>query len=136
MKIELVDGQTIHKANLIELEQENVYLSAQLKDATKSTGLALSELETQLNRLQLEQSNHDAALKDLEARMVSENREKEQVAEEHRLRSEMKAEIKAKEEKEHFAALWIQLRWKAHVRRQMKLAASKKKSGGKKKGKK
>jgi metal-dependent hydrolase (beta-lactamase superfamily II) len=138
LEIELRDATTVHKANLLALENNRADLSQQLEATKHKTTVAMKQLEVRFDELQLEHADHSAALDYLRQRQSVEAKKVEAAKAQEMLRAEKKAQIKAREEKEHYAALWIQLRWKAHVRRQLqKLAASKgKKKGGKKKGKK
>lgn len=136
IKVEISEDQLVHNANMIALENHRALLARQLKVARDETVVAISDLEAQLSELKQEQSDVGSVLETLEQRLCDERTKNKEIQEVERLHAEKKAEAKAREEKEHFAALWIQLRWKAYLRRQSKKAATKgKKKDGKKKSK-
>ena len=132
---QIANGDKVHQANMNALSNEVSDLEQQLSNMTSSHAAELSSLESTLTKLQEEQAANSVVLAELEERMTAEKEEErlQQIDVDKRL-LEIK-EMKAIEEKEYFAALWIQLRWKAYLKRKA-LKQSKKKGGKKKKGKK
>ena len=133
LKVELTEDQTIHNANLVALDKYKRNISQQITAARDQSTSFICDLDTKLSELKNEHADHNSALEKLEERKDREMEEDEERANQERLRLEEKARVAAREEHEHFAALWIQLRWKAHMKRQLIKQAS---SKGKKKGKK
>jgi hypothetical protein len=130
------EGICIHSANMAALLETQSELSQQLKDITNTTASTINEIDTRLAKLKLEQADHETALEKLEELEKEEIKEKERQADDERLRLKINAEIKAQEEKEYFAALLIQFRWKAHMKRQLLKVSTKGKKGKAKGGKK
>jgi len=129
------NADKVHDANMKALSNGVSEVEQQLSNMTSSHAAELSELESTLAKLKEEQAVNSTVLAELEKRMASKKEEERllQIEADKRLQ-EMK-EKKLIEEKEYFAALWIQLRWKAYLKRKA-LKQSKKKGGKKKKGKK
>ena len=132
---QITNSDKVHNANKKALSSEVSELEQNLANKQSVYAAELSNLESTLTKLKEEQVANSVVLAELEERMTAEKEEErlQQIEADKRLQ-EMK-EKKAIEEKEHFAALWIQLRWKAYLKRKA-LKQSKKKGGKKKKGQK
>ena len=120
---------------MIALESKRTDLSQQLKETQEVDAASINEIERKLDILKIEQSTICAALEKLTERQEIEMKEEEVRNEHARLLADEKAKLASREEERHLAALWIQLRWKAFLKRQtVKQATAKgKKKGGKKK---
>ncbi|EJK59324.1 hypothetical protein THAOC_20469 [Thalassiosira oceanica] len=96
----------------------------------------MAEAEAALADLQRRKADNRSVLSGLEGRWEAEQRELAALMHEEERRQAAIEVERAREEKEHFAALWIQLRWKAHLKRvaSKQSKQKKKKKGGKKKG--
>ena len=117
------------------LEHNRSNLSQQLTETKEAAAASINELERKLSSLTVEQSTICAALEKLVDRQEMEMKEDEARNEQARLLADEKAKAAAREEERYFAALWIQLRWKAYLKRQLvkQATAKSKKKGGKKK---
>jgi len=104
---------------LTALQDKQTELSKRLEDVTSRATLSINDIESRLTQLKLDQAHHNSSLQELEERWKDEVREEETSVELAKLLVQKKAEIRKQEENENFAALWIQLRWKAYCRRQL-----------------
>lgn len=134
LKTEIVKDTTVFNANKAVIEMEKTSLEQKLNNTNIANSESMSQVQTALNNLQAEQSVNEAVLLMLEQRKEKELEEEKRAKTEELIRIQEVAAKKASEEKKHFAALWIQLRWKAHVKRQLAKQKSAKK-GGNKRGK-
>lgn len=123
----------VHDANVAAFEAEKTELELKLAEQAKSNATSMQETESTLEKLKEEQTENAAALQKLEERLAEEQEEARLLQEQDAKRLQEWEAKRALEEKEHFAALWIQLRWKAYLKRKA-LKGSKGKKG--KKGKK
>ena len=131
--MEITEDQTIHNATLATLEHDEINIAQRIAAARDKATSSACVLDAKLSELNIEHADHNSALGELEQRKDAETKEEDEMAVRERLRLEDKARLAAREEHEHFAALWIQLRWKAHVKRQLlKQASSKVRKKGKK----
>ena len=113
--------------------------------AVKTHTENMAEAEAALSDLQRRKADNCSVLSGLEERWEAEQRELAALRLEEERRLASLEEERAREEKEYFAALWIQLRWRAFLKRsrvaskkgtkKKKKKGDKKKKGGKKKGK-
>eukprot|EP01082_Thalassiosira_pseudonana_P007971 g6397.t1 g6397 contig23:361666-362607(+) len=134
LKTEIVKDTTVFNANKAVIEMEKTSLEQKLNNTNIANSESMSQVQTALNNLQAEQSVNEAVLLTLEQRKEEELEEEKRAKTEELIRIQEVAAKKASEEKKHFAALWIQLRWKAHLKRQLAKQKSAKK-GGKMRGK-
>lgn len=120
---------------MIALESKRTDLSQRLEETQEADAASIDELERKLDILKIEQSTICAALEKLTERQEIEMKEEEVQNEHASLLANEKAKAATRESDRYFAALWIQLRWKAFIKRQtVKQATAKgKKKGGKKK---
>ena len=127
----------IHNANMQALQKEVNDLQSKLSITTNTNAAAMNELESTLAKLNEEQTAGFAVLQHLEKRLTEEKEAERLLQNEQAKRDQEWEEKKALEERQYYAALWIQLRWKAYLTRKA-LKDSKKKKGKKvsKKGKK
>mmetsp|Transcript_35587 Transcript_35587/g.74966 ORF Transcript_35587/g.74966 Transcript_35587/m.74966 type:complete len:380 (-) Transcript_35587:1021-2160(-) len=122
----------IHDANVAAVQAEKLELEQKLADTAKKNSSSMREIESTLETLKREQFENNAVILRLEKQLADEQEEERLVQEEEDQRLVQVEEKRAMEETEYFSALWIQLRWKAYLKRK----ASKQSSRGKKKGKK
>ena len=126
---------SIHNANMQALQNEVQDLESKLSNMANTNTAAMNELESTLARLNKEQTENFAELQKLEKRLTEENEVERLQQIEQAKRDQEWEEKKALEEREYYAALWIQLRWKAYLKRKA-LKDLKKKGKKAKKGKK
>ena len=133
----VTNNTNIHEANMSALQSEKQDLEQELAGQLIANNFASSELESTFTKLKGEQAaNHDI-LSQLEVRLTNEKERDRLLQLEDEIRIQKLKDMKAREEEEYFAALWIKLRWKAYIKRKaMKDSKKKGKKGGKKKGKK
>ena len=124
----------VHDANASALQAEKMELEQKLSDLAKNNASSIQDAGYALAKLKEEQSENSAMLVQLEKRLAD-DQEDERLSKkgEHKRLQEV-LEKKSMEEKEYYAALWIQLRWKAYLKRKALKQSSKGKKG--KKGKK
>ena len=136
-------GRLDHESSLKALDGERFRLKEQMAVKTHTENMA--EAEAALSDLQRRKADNCSVLSGLEERWEAEQRELAALRLEEERRLASLEEERAREEKEYFAALWIQLRWRAFLKRsrvaskkgtkKKKKKGDKKKKGGKKKGK-
>ena len=128
----------IHNANMQALQKEVNDLQSKLSITTNTNAAAMNELESTLAKLNEEQTAGFAVLQQLEKRLTEEKEAERSQQTEQAKRDQEWEEKKALEERQYYAALWIQLRWKAYLTRKALKDSKKKKKGKKvsKKGKK
>ena len=118
----------VHNAALDALESERKELERRiLADHTRGND-KIQNQQAELAKLRGKRSDNSALLQKLEKRLSDEHDEERRASEEEKKRLDDITARQKTEETEHFAALWIQLRWKAHLKR----SALKKSSKGKK----
>ncbi len=88
-----------------------------------------------LEQVKQEQNEHKVALNELERRWDNEQEQTRIDIENKELKRQRESKAREFEEREYFASLWIQLRWKAYLKRKA-LKKTSTKAKGKKKGKK
>ncbi len=121
-EIELIQVQTsdegkMQDATISSLRNEQSALEERLAHLIQYNSTSMQDIEKTLYNLHQEQSNITAVLHQLALRVAKEEEEKTIHAEMERTRLyELEVE-KAMDEREYFAALWIQLRWKAYCKR-------------------
>ncbi|KAL9189010.1 hypothetical protein ACHAXT_011500 [Thalassiosira profunda] len=135
LQTKIANDTLVHNANVAAFEAERTELEQKLAALASSNATAMQETESALETLKEEQAANFAVLQKLEERLAEEAEGARvlQAQEEKRLKEI--EERRLAEEKEYFAALWIQLRWKAFLKRKA-LKGSKKKGKKGKKGKK
>lgn len=129
----LMEKQTkVHNADMSALQSEKAELEQTIANTAKEIASLSKETEATLEWLEQEQAENNQVLQKLEQRLAEEEEEARLLGldEEKRLQK-IEAE-KAREEIEYFAALWIQLRWKAYLKRKASKQSSKGKKGSKK----
>mmetsp|Transcript_15120 Transcript_15120/g.24587 ORF Transcript_15120/g.24587 Transcript_15120/m.24587 type:complete len:378 (-) Transcript_15120:1116-2249(-) len=124
----------VHDANASALQAEKMELEQKLADMAKNNASSIQDAESALAKLKEEQSENSVMLLQLEKRLADEQEEGRLRKEEEDKRLQEVLEKKSMEEKEYYAALWIQLRWKTYLKRKALKQSSKGKKG--KKGKK
>lgn len=123
-------------ANISVQKSEQAKLEDTLsKNRIHSTKL-LESCESVLDRLREDQLEHAAALKMLETRWTDEQEQIRLRKEAEELQRKEAAMARYIEEQEYFSALWIQLRWKAYLKRKSMKQSSAMGKKGPKKGKK
>lgn len=129
----ITNNTKIHEANMSALQSEKQDLEHELAGQLIANNVASSELDSSFTKLKGEQAaNHDI-LSQLEVRLTNEKERDRLLQLEDENRIQKLKDMKAREEEEYFAALWIQLRWKAYMKRKaMKDSKKKGKKGGKK----
>lgn len=131
LKERIYEESTVQDAKILFLQNEQLALEERLADVTNYNSTSMQDIEMTFSNLQQEQSNITVLLHGLAPRVAKEEEEEKTIAEKERNHlHELEAE-RAMDEREYFAALWIQLRWKAYCKR--KAILSKKKCGTKKK---
>ena len=137
LQVTTEEDAIVHQSNLDALEKDRATLTQEVKNASKTSAAYICELEGAILALKLEHSTNAAALGHLEERIDAERKKQRKSAEMVKLEAQEKAREKAREEREHFAVLLIQLRWKRHLKRQQeKFVTAKRKEADKKKNKK
>ena len=128
----------VHNADMSTLESEKAELEQTLSDMAKGRASSKEDMEFTLQKLKHEQAENHEVLQMLEERLAEGKQEARLLQLEEEKRHQEFEEEKAMEEKEYFAALWIQLQWKAYLKRKASKQSSKGKKGSKKgkKGKK
>ena len=121
-EIELIIVQTskegkMKDATISSLNDEQRAFEERLGHMIQYHSTFMQDIEKILSNLHQEQSNITAVLHQLAIRVAKEEEEETAHAELERTRLyELEVE-KAMDEREYFAALWIQLRWKAYCKR-------------------
>ena len=136
MKAKLEQGGLDHESSMNALDADGRRLKEQMAAMIHTHAESTAEAGAALADLRRRKTDNCSVLSGLEERWEAEQREVAVLRlEEERRQAATEAE-RAREEKEYFAALWIQLRWKAHLKRvaSSKQSKKKKKKGGKKKG--
>lgn len=121
----------IHIATISILQSEQSALEERLADMIACNATIMHDIEMTLSNLHHEQSNITDVLHALAIRVAEEREVEKALAELERTRHQELEREKAMEEREYFAALWIQLRWKAYCKRRisaLKQSKSEKKS--------
>jgi hypothetical protein len=137
LKQRIANNIKIHNYKVSSLESEVLELQQKKTDVLSKNTTEMEETELELRKLTEEYSKNKSVLDQLEQRLQLEKIEQKQLEQKENARLEEEANTKVLEEKKHYAALWIQLRWKSFKKRQLlKLATKSKKKGGKKKKKK
>ena len=128
----------VHDANVSSLQAEKMELEQKLANMTNDNSSSMLAIESTLSRLKEEQAENYDILLQLEKRLSEEQQQEKILKEMEEQRLKRDQEKEDNEEKQYFAALWIQLRWKAYLKRKaLKQSKSKKgKKGGKKSKKK
>ena len=127
-------GRLDHEWSMNALDAEGRRLKEQMAAMVHTHAKNTAQAGAALADLQRRKADNCSVLSGLEERWEAGQRELAALRhEEERRLAAIEAE-RAREEKEYFAALWIQLRWKAHLKRVASSKQSKKKKGGKKKG--
>lgn len=124
----------IHNYKVSRLEADIKELEQKKADVLKKNAHEMEEIESTLRRITEDYLTNNALLKALEQRLELELAEQKKLEEKKREILQEEADSKALEEKQHFAALWIQLRWQAYQKRQLLKKQKKKDKGKKKKG--
>lgn len=138
LKQRIENDAKIHDYKVTSLEREIQELHQKKTHALSKNAIEMEETELELQKLTDEYEKNKVVLDQLEQRLKVEKEEEKQLERQEMIRLEEEANDKAKEEKKHFAALWIQLRWKRFKKRQLlkpKGKGKKGKKGGKKKKK-
>ena len=120
-----------HIATISILQSEQSALEERLADMIACNATIMHDIEMTLSNLHREQSNITDVLHALAIRVAEEREVEKALAELERTRHQELEREKAIEEREYFAALWIQLRWKAYCKRRisaLKQSKSEKKS--------
>lgn len=134
LKAKLSKDEAIHNDKIHHLENEIQELKQKKVDVEIKTSAEMAMTESELQLLTEELFNNKAVL-ELEERLKEEEAEQKKIEEQEAIRLQEEANANALREKQHYAALWIQLRWKAFFKKKM-LNQQKKKgrgSNGKKK---
>lgn len=124
----------IHNYKVSRLEADIKELEQKKADVLKKNAHEMEEIESTLRRITEDYLTNNALLKALEQRLELELAEQKKLEEKKQEILQEEADSKALEEKQHFAALWIQLRWQAYQKRQLLKKQKKKDKGKKKKG--
>ena len=135
LKLRIENDVKIHNCKMTALEAEIAELRKKKADVLSKNTAEMEKTELELRMLTEEYSKNKCVLDQLEQRLKDEKEEEKRLEQEKMARLEEDTNVKAIEEKQHFAALWIQLRWKRFKKRQL-LKPKKKSKGGKKKSKK
>jgi len=137
LKLRIANDIKIHDYKVSSIESDILELQQKKTDVLSKNTTEMEETELELRKLTEEYSKNKSVLDQLEQRLQLEKIEQKQLEQKENARLEEEANTKVLEEKKHYAALWIQLRWKSFKKRQLlKLATKSKKKGGKKKKKK
>ena len=137
LKQRIANDIKIHNYKVSSLESNILELQQKKSDVLSKNTTEMEETELELRKLTEEYSKNKCVLDQLDQRLQLEKIEQKQLEQKENTRLEEEANTKVLEEKKHYAALWIQLRWKSFKKRQLlKLATKSKKKGGKKKKKK
>lgn len=127
-KARIYEDGKVQDANISILQNEQLVLEQRLADTIQYNTTSMHDVETILSNLHHEQSNITVVLQQLAIRVAEEEEEEKAHAELERARlAELEYE-KSIDEKEYFAALWIQLRWKAYCKRKAMKQKNEKKS--------
>lgn len=124
----------IHNYKVSRLEADIKELEQKKADVLKKNAHEMEEIESTLRRITEDYLTNNALLKALEQRLELELAEQKKLEEKKQEILQEEADSNALEEKQHFAALWIQLRWQAYQKRQLLKKQKKKDKGKKKKG--
>ena len=135
LKDKIAKDATIHYHKVSHLEKEILELQQKKADVISKTSAEMAKTESELQRLTDEYTKNKVVLDQLEQRLELEQKEEAKLKEEEAKRVEEEANAKALQEKQHYAALWIQLQYKRFRKRQA-LKQQKKKGKGKKNSKK
>ncbi|KAL7435937.1 hypothetical protein ACHAXH_005017 [Discostella pseudostelligera] len=128
LKARIYEDGKVQDANIFTLQNEQLVLEQRLADMIQYNTTSMHDVETILSNLHHEQSNITVVLQQLAIRVAEEEEEEKAHAELERARlAELEYE-KSIDEKEYFAALWIQLRWKAYCKRKAMKQKNEKKS--------
>jgi hypothetical protein len=122
----------VHITNVSALEGEKIALEKRLADMVADQMALMKDILSALETLNDERSRNLAVLQGLEKRLSEERKEEALEREREEGRQRDIEEKKSIEEREYFAALWIQLRWKAYLRRKASRQGSQGKKGSKK----
>ena len=117
LKATLTKDEAIHNDKISRLENEIQELKQKKVDMETKTSAEMAMTESGLQLLTEEYSNNKAVLEKLEERDAHEEAEQRQIEEAEQRKIEEEANANALREKQHYAALWIQLRWKAFMKR-------------------
>ncbi|KAL3769245.1 hypothetical protein ACHAWU_006999 [Discostella pseudostelligera] len=128
LKARIFEDGKVQDATISILQHEQLVLEQRLADVIQYNTTSMHDIETTLFNLHNEQSNITVVLQQFAIRVAKEQEEEKVLAELERARlAELEYE-KSIDEKEYFAALWIQLRWKAYCKRKAMKQKSNKKS--------
>ena len=122
----------VHITNVSALEGEKIALEKRLADMVAYHTASVKDIQSALEKLNDERYTTLAVLRGLEKRLAEELEEEKLEQEREEGRQRDIAKKKSIEEREYFAALWIQLRWKAYLRRKASRQGSQGKKGSKK----
>lgn len=133
LKQRIATDAKIHSYKVSSLQSEVEELHLKKADALSKNKIELEKTELELQTLTEEYTKNKIVLDQLEERLRVEQLEQEEVKQQGAARLEEEVNAKAIEETKHYAALWIQLRWKTFMKRSTKGKKSKKKGAKKKK---
>ena len=136
LKATLSKDSAIHNDKISRLEKEIQVLKQNKVDMETKTSAEMALTESEFQLLTEEYSNNKAVMERLEERFMEEEAEQRKIEEQEAIRLQEEANVNALCEKQHYAALWIQLRWKAFMKRKVLNQQKKKGKGKKGKGKK
>lgn len=136
LKLRIENDAKIHNCKVSLLETEITKLRQKKADVLIKNASEMEKTKLELRKLTDEYTKNKCVLGKLEQRLEEEKEQQKQLEQQRIARLEEEANVKALEEKKHFAALWIQLRWKSFKKRQLLKKSKKKSKGGKKKKKK
>jgi hypothetical protein len=122
----------VHNTNVSALEGERIALEERLADMVADHTASMKDIQSALEKMDDERSTNRAVLRGLEKRLAEEREEEKLEREKAEGRQRDLEEKKSMEEREYFAALWIQLRWKAYLRRKASRQGSQGKKGSRK----
>lgn len=134
LKARLSKDEAIHNDKISRLENEIKELKQKTVDMETKTSSEMALTESELQLLTEEYSNNKVFLEKLEERLRVEEAEQRKIDEQEAIRLQEEANVNKLREKQHYAALWIQLRWKAFMKRKLLNQQKKGKGKGKKKG--
>ncbi|KAL3763613.1 hypothetical protein ACHAW5_003911 [Stephanodiscus triporus] len=125
------DGM-VHISNISSLEGEKVELERRSADMVVNHVTSMRDIQSTLEKLNDERSKNLAVLQGLEKRLLEEREEETLHREMEERRTRDLEERKLADDREYYAALWIQLRWKAYLRRKASRQGAQGKKGSKK----
>mmetsp|Transcript_27047 Transcript_27047/g.57725 ORF Transcript_27047/g.57725 Transcript_27047/m.57725 type:complete len:375 (-) Transcript_27047:1656-2780(-) len=125
----------VHIETMSTIQKESEDIQRELEIHSDISSKQLSLRNSNLEQMKQERNEHELVLSGLERRWDDEQKQARRNSEDNELKRQLELKKREVEEQEYFASLWIQLRWKAYLKRKsLKKISSKAK--GKKKGKK